>query len=150
MSEPPRPSVVTSRVVVETPWKPATIAILPSSSAWWTRPRGISTIRALPWVVSVRIPACEPVNETASWPRSLIAIETSAIEMRSPAVSSMSSSRGSGLEETCAARAISSSVVWPIAETTAQTLFPASAVRTIRRATRLISSGPATDVPPYF
>jgi hypothetical protein len=33
------------------------------------------------------------VNETASRPRSRIAIESSAIEMRSPAVSSMSSSR---------------------------------------------------------
>ena len=74
--------------------------------------------------MSVRIPACEPVNETASWPRSLIAIETSAIEIRSPAVSSMSSSRGSGRDETCAASSISSSVVWPIAETTAQTLLP--------------------------
>ena len=62
----------------------------------------ISTIRALPWLVSVTIPACEPVNEIASRPRSLIAIETSAIEIRSPAVSSMSISRGCGSVETCA------------------------------------------------
>ena len=50
--------------------------------------------------MSVRIPACEPVNETASWPRSLIAIETSAIEIRSPAVSSMSISRRFGRSAT--------------------------------------------------
>src|SRR5438477_5600030 len=80
----------------------------------------------------------------------MIAIETSAIEIRSPAVSSMSCSRGCGSAETCRARSIKRSVESPIAETTTQTSFPASAVWTTRRATRLISSGPATDVPPYF
>ena len=53
-------------------------------------------IRALPWDESVMTPACEPVNERASWPRSWIAIASTAMEMRSPAVSSMSSSRAGG------------------------------------------------------
>ena len=123
VSEPPRPSVVTS-LSVETPWKPATIAICPASSASCTRPRRISTMRALPWTVSVTMPACEPVNDTALRPRSLIAIETSATEIRSPAVSSMSCSRGCGSFETCRARSTSRSVVSPIAETTTQTWLP--------------------------
>ena len=38
-------------------------------------------------------PAWQPVKERAVWPRLAIAIASSAIEMRSPAVSSMSSSR---------------------------------------------------------
>ena len=47
---------------------------MPSSSASWIRRARTSTIFALPWTVSVTIPACEPVSEIASWPRSWIAI----------------------------------------------------------------------------
>ena len=72
-------------------------------------------ILALPCVLSVITPAWLPVNERASWPRLPIAIASSAIEIRSPAVSSMSSSRRGGSGETCSARSISSSVVSPIA-----------------------------------
>src|SRR5207237_601950 len=122
----------------------------PASSASRTRSMRISTILALPCDVSVTIPACEPVNETASRPRSLIAIERSAIEIRSPAVRSMSSSRGCGRGETCSASVISSSVVWPIAETATQTSAPFSAVATTRRATSRIRSGSPTEVPPNF
>ena len=50
-------------------------------------------IRALPCTASVMTPACDPVNDRASMPRLAIAIASSAIEIRSPAVSSMSSSR---------------------------------------------------------
>ena len=57
-------------------------------------PRGSWPCRAS---VSVTIPACEPVNDTAGTPRSMIAMQSSAIEMRSPAVSSMSISRPCGL-----------------------------------------------------
>ena len=70
---------------------------------------------------SVMTPACEPVNERASWPRVPIAIASSAIQMRSPAVSSMSSSRPGGSGETSLARSISSSVVSPMADTTTTT-----------------------------
>ena len=45
---------------------------------------------------------------------------------------------------------MSRSVESPIAETTTQTRAPVAAVSATRRATRLISSGPATEVPPYF
>ncbi len=78
-------------------------------------------MRALVCDSSVTIPACEPVNEIARWPRSLMAIAHSAQEMRSPVESSMSISRGSGLCETSSAIAISSSVVLPRAESTATT-----------------------------
>jgi hypothetical protein len=61
-------------------------------------------MRARPCAVSVTMPACMPVNETASRPRSLIAMDSSAIEICSPAVSSMSRSRGCGLAETSVAR----------------------------------------------
>ena len=107
-------------------------------------------IRALVCEVSVTIPACEPVNEMARWPRSLIAIAHSAHEIRSPVESSMSISRGSGLGETSSAIAISSSVVWPRAESTATTRRPASRWATIRRAARLSRSASATEVPPNF
>jgi hypothetical protein len=79
-----------------TPWKPATMTTLPSSSASWTRPGVMSTIRALPCTASVMIPACEPVNDLAGTPRSASAIASSDIEMRSPEVSRMSSSRSGG------------------------------------------------------
>ena len=81
---------------LETPWKPATSTIRPASSASWIRFARTSTIFALPWTVSVTIPACEPVSEIACWPRSTIAIAASAHEIRSPTEISMSSSRGSG------------------------------------------------------
>ena len=98
VSEPPRPSVVISWPV-ETPWKPATSTIFPSSSASWIRWARTSTIFAFVCVVSVTIPACEPVSEIASWPRSSIAISPSAQEMRSPTEISMSIARGFGRSE---------------------------------------------------
>ncbi len=75
---------------------------------------------------------------------------SSAIEIRSPAVSSMSSSRPGGTGLTWLARSSSSSVVSPIAETITTTSCPALRVFTIRSATRLMRSALATDEPPYF
>ena len=149
VSEPPRPSVVTSREV-ETPWKPATSTIRSSSSAVEMRSARTSRMRALVCEVSVTIPACEPVSEMARWPRSLMAIAHSAQEMRSPVESSMSISRGSGTGETSCAIAISSSVVLPRAESTATTRLPASFWATMRAAARLRRSASATEVPPNF
>ena len=133
-----------------TPWNPATIAMWPAFRAGWIRPGVTSMIRALPWAESVMTPAWLPVKDRASWPRLAIAMASRAIEMRSPAVSSMSSSRRGGSGETWFARSRSSSVVSPIAETTTQTSLPALRVSTIRRATRLMLSASATDEPPYF
>ena len=79
-----------------------------------------------------------------------MAIATSALEIRSPEVSSMSSSRAGGDGDTCCARSISSSVVSPIAETTTTTSLPSLRVATIRSATRLMRSAVPTDEPPYF
>ncbi len=64
---------------VDTPWNPATTAMLPASIVSWMRSARISTILALRWAVSVTIPACEPVNETAGSPRSMIAMHSSAV-----------------------------------------------------------------------
>ena len=133
-----------------TPWNPATSAMCPSSSAARIRPGVTSMIRALPCAESVMTPACEPVNDRASAPSAEMAIATSALEIRSPEVSSMSSSRAGGDGETCWARSISSSVVSPIAETTTTTSLPSLRVATIRSATRLIRSAVPTDEPPYF
>ena len=124
VSEPPRPSVVMSLVFCETPWKPATIGIAPSAMAEEIRPGVTSMILARPCTSSVMTPACDPVKERASMPRVAIAIASSAIEMRSPDVSSMSSSRPGGAGLTLLARSISSSVVSPIADTTTTTWLP--------------------------
>jgi hypothetical protein len=59
VSEPPRPSVVIS-CPVDTPWKPATSTIFPSSSASWIRWARTSTIFAFVCVVSVTIPPASP------------------------------------------------------------------------------------------
>ena len=106
-----------SLLVCETPWKPATIGIAPPSSAVAIRPGVTSMMRALPCVESVITPACEPVNDWASRPRLAIAIASSAIDIRSPAVSSMSSSRPGGSGLTRLAKSVGPSVVSPIAET---------------------------------
>ena len=150
VSDAPRPSVVTSLVSCETPWKPATIAIEPASIASTMRPGVMSMILARPCAESVITPAWEPVNDCALWPSWAMAIASSAIEIRSPAVSSMSSSRGGGSGVTCSARSRSSSVVSPIAETTTTTSLPARLVLTMRWATRLMPVASATDEPPYF
>ena len=107
-------------------------------------------ILALPWVPVVITPACDPVNERACAPSDSMAIATSALEIRSPAVSSMSSSRGGGAGQTWRARSSSSSVVSPIAETTTTTSLPCFLVSTMRSATRRIRSASATEDPPYF
>ena len=62
-----------------------------------------------------------PVKLMAGTPRSLRAIDKSAMEMRSPAVSNMSSSRFCGLSVTFLESVSSSSVVSPMAETTTHT-----------------------------
>src|SRR5665213_3083213 len=79
-----------------------------------------------------------------------MAMASKAIEMRSPAVSSMSSSRGAGIGVTSCARSSSSSVVSPMAETATTTSLPPLRVSTIRFATRLMLSALATDDPPNF
>ncbi len=150
VSEPPRPSVVTSLVSCETPWKPATMTTAPSSSAPLSRPGVTSMIRARPCTEVVITPAWEPVNERASYPRLWMAMASSAMEIRSPAVSSMSSSRPGGSGLTWLARSSSSSVVSPMAETTTTTSSPALRAATMRSATRLIRSALATEDPPYF
>ncbi|CFE49085.1 Uncharacterised protein [Mycobacterium tuberculosis] len=92
---------MTSLVSWLTPWNPATKTTRPSSRAVCSRPGVTSMILALPWVPVVITPACEPVNDRACAPSDSMAMATNAFEMRSPAVSSMSSSRGGGAGHTC-------------------------------------------------
>src|SRR3954463_16835469 len=70
--------------------------------------------------------------------------------MRSPVERSMSISRGSGRSDTSFAIRMSSSVVFPRADSTATTRLPFSARVAIRWAARLMRSASATDVPPNF
>ena len=79
-----------------------------------------------------------------------MAIASSAMEIRSPAVSSMSSSRPGGSSVIWLAWSSSSSVVSPIAETTTTTSSPFFLAATIRSATRFMCSADATEEPPYF
>src|SRR6478736_3996106 len=121
-----------------------------SSRADCSRLGVTSMILALPCVLVVMTPACDPVNERACAPSESMAMATSALEIRSPAVSSMSISRAGGAGHTCLARSSRSSVVSPIAETTTTTSWPAFLVSTMRSATRRIRSASATEDPPYF
>ena len=72
-------------------------------------------------VVSVMMPTWLPVKEAASTPSSARAMHRSAMEMRSPVLTSMSYSRGGWVVLDASARWISSSVVLPMALTTATT-----------------------------
>ena len=96
------------------------------------------------------MPAWPPERLIASTPIACSAITISALDCVSPVESSTSISRGSGCSVIWCARSISSSVVSPIAETTATTRSPASARRLMRAATFLMRSAVATDEPPYF
>ena len=96
------------------------------------------------------MPLCDPVKDMASHPISLIAIESSAMEIRSPAVSNMSSSRLGGWDDTVLARSIRWSVVSPMAETTTTTSLPSRFSLVRYAATLRIFSGEASDVPPNF
>src|SRR5436309_10501865 len=124
--------------------------IRPRASSSWTRNGRTSMMRASTWRSLVMMPDWLPVKLIASPPSSRTAIESSAIEMRSPAVRSMSSSRRSGLADTCLASAIRSSVVSPIADTTTTTSWPFCRVRTTRSATWRMRETSATLDPPYF
>ena len=107
-------------------------------------------MRALPWRSVVITPAWEPVKDCTFSPSACTAMATSELEMRSPAVSSMSISRAGGVGLTSAARSSSSSVVSPMAEQTTTTSLPARRVSTIRWATALIRSALSREDPPYF
>ena len=109
-----------------------------------------SMIRALPWMPSVIMPAWEPVKDWAEAPNLLMAMASSAMEIRSPAERSMSISRAGAESVTWPARSRSSSVVSPMAETTTTTSSPAFWASTTRRATRLMPSASATEEPPNF
>lgn len=57
VSDAPRPRVVTSLVVWETPWNPATMTRSPASKDFSIRPGVMSIMRALPWAAVVITPA---------------------------------------------------------------------------------------------
>ena len=147
MSEPPRPSVVTSRST-DTPWNPATTGHPAGGegarAAGRRAPRGSWPGCA---TVSVIIPAWLPVKDTASTPRSARAMHSRDMEMRSPELSSMSISRSGCTELTSSASRTRSSVVLPMALTTTTTSLPARRVRATWSATARMRSASPTDVP---
>ena len=96
------------------------------------------------------IPACSAVNDCAGMPYCFIASESSATLCCSPVASSWSISRPSFSVATSLASASSSSVMFPIAETTTATRKPLSLVFFTICATCLILSESATDEPPNF
>ena len=126
-SVPPRPSVVTSRSV-ETPWNPATTGTWPCVERLG-QPVGPDVEDLGPRVVGVGDDAGLAAGERRglTTPRSASAMHSSEVEIRSPTVASMSSSRGGCTEETSAASRRRSSVVLPIAETTTTTSSPPAA-----------------------
>ena len=132
------------------PWNPATTTILPASSAALMRSAVMRLMRALVWTSSVYSPTWGPVKEQAGRPRDWSAIARSPTVTCSPVASSMSISRGSGLDVMAAARASRPSVVFPMADTTTTIRWSGAADSATRRATFLIFSGSATDEPPYF
>ena len=107
-------------------------------------------MRARPWADSVTIPAWVPVIDTAGTPCSCRAIESRAIATCSPVASSMSISRWGGLLVMARASPVSSSVVWPMADTTITRSLPSSRLRAMRRATAWMRGTSATEVPPNF
>ena len=107
-------------------------------------------MRASTWRSLVMMPDWLPVKLIASPPSSRIAIDSSAIEMRSPAESSMSSSRRSGFAETFLA--MREQIVGRVAHRgdDDDDVVPLRRVRMTRSATRLSLSTSATLLPPYF
>ena len=77
-------------------------------------------------------------------------MQSSAIVIRSPVVSSMSSSRPGCVRLTSLASWMRLSVDFPMAETTTTTSLPWLRVKRTLSATARMRSGSATDVPPYF
>ena len=104
----------------------------------------------MPCAVSVMMPTWLPVKLIASMPMSASAMHSSAIETRSPVVSSMSSSRPGCVDDTELASAMRLSVDLPIADTTTTTSLPWRFVKATFSATAFMRSGSATEVPPYF
>ena len=96
------------------------------------------------------MPTWGPVIETAGTPWAWRAMASRAIDTCSPVASSMSISRWGGLLLIARARPVSSSVVWPMADTTITRSWPASRLAAMRRATAWIRSTSATEVPPNF
>ncbi len=120
VSLPPRPSVVMSPLA-SMPWKPATTGMRPSSRAFRMRSLCTFTIFALLCVPFVSMPAWRPVKLMAGYPMASRASASSVMETCSPVDSRRSSSRAGGFEVTARESPISSSVVLPMADTTATT-----------------------------
>ena len=111
-------------------------SIRPASSSRSIRSRLIRWILARECTLSVNSPSCAAVRLIASCPAEEMAMAIRAIDTCSPVVRSMSSSRLGGLEDTCRAREMRSSVELPMADTTSTTRLPSRFARMARRAAR--------------
>src|SRR5579859_7215453 len=122
----------------------------PAASNAWMCLGLMVWIFALVWTSSVRMPACEPVSETAGTSIAFNAIAVSAMVVCSPVVRSMSISRSLGSGMISLASLMRLSVTPLIAETTTTTSSPCARYFATRLATFLMRSGLPTEVPPYF
>ena len=83
VSEPPRPSVVT-RWSAATPWNPASTATSPRSRQARSPSASMRSMRARPWMPSVRTGACQPRKERAGSPSACSASASSPTVTCSP------------------------------------------------------------------
>jgi hypothetical protein len=154
VSEPPRPRVATRPARV-TPWKPATTATSPASSAAASFSGGTSSMRAVPWASSAMIGTCQPSQDFAGRPmlRRVMAKRpavTCSPEATTASYSSSEAGRPVAAGPAPSVQATSSLVLPDMAETTTATSWPAATSAATRRPTRRMRSRSATEVPPNF
>lgn len=123
VSDPPLPSVVIFWSL-STPWNPVIITILFSFRFRVILDVSIPTILAFWKLPSVRIPACHPLSEIASFPKRFNKMASFEAVICSPTLIRASSSLLSGIALSSLASLIKLSVVLPCAETITTTSFP--------------------------
>jgi hypothetical protein len=79
-----------------TPWKPATTATSPPSTAFCISNAGTPSMRAEPWTALVSTGICQPIQLRAFTPMALRVIASKPEVICSPAATTTSYSRWSG------------------------------------------------------
>ena len=151
VSEPPRPSVVMRPVSLCTPWKPViTATSLRSLKRLISSAPLMSSMRAEPCALLVRIGSCQPCQERALMPMPSSVMARRPDVTCSPEATTASYSRASCSGAAARHQPTSSLVLPDMADTTTATSWPASTSRLTWCATLRMRSMSATDVPPNF
>ena len=132
------------------PWKPVMTATSPASREALSASAGTPVMRAEPCAVLVSTGICQPCHERALMPMDCSTMAVRPAVTCSPLATTASYSRLSCSCEASLTQATSWLVAPAMAETTTATLLPASTSRLTWRATFLMRSTLATDVPPNF